>query len=130
MAMTTTANDRPGPELTSFQISLPGDQGQAEIASLYRWLGQDPEVGRQAVLSLASSPAQPGAMGPDLDLINVVLSNSIAAVSALIAAIGLWRSTRPQAPEIRIETVQIVVIMSAADPRAERDLAAELGRSS
>lgn len=111
-----------------FRILVADGDEQGEIASLYRWLSQDPDVVRAAEFSLGSASGQPGAMGVDLDLINIVVSNSISAVSMVLAAVALWRQNRSPAPEVQVEAVKasVTVTVQSTDPERLLQIAAEL----
>ncbi|MFH8991749.1 hypothetical protein [Streptomyces sp. NPDC017940] len=105
-----------------------GDTGG--LGSLLRWLGADPEltgvvrtdsgagayadVGAYADPDAApgtsgldgshrpSGPSGPtGHMGDAIEIINLVVSNSLALVSVLTSVLS-WRQSRPAAPEIRL----------------------------
>lgn len=69
--------------------------------SLYRWLSADPELSRNAELSVGSEN-EPGGMGVSLDVVNVVLSNAIS-FSSLMVAVASWRGSRPTQPVVRVE---------------------------
>jgi hypothetical protein len=112
--------------MMDLQISMADGADIDEIASLYRWLSQDPDVIREAALSLGASADHPDAMAPVLDVINVVVSNSIAAVSMVLAAIALWRQNRAPAPEVRVATVTVTVTVQDADPDTLVQVAAKI----
>ncbi|MEU6117267.1 hypothetical protein ABZ840_22340 [Streptomyces sp. NPDC047117] len=83
--------------------------------SLYRWLLMDPELRGRAKASIA--PAQPGQghMGGPLEVVNVVVSNTIA-LGSLLVAVGAWRGSRPRAPEVRLERDGVVVTVQGSSP--------------
>jgi hypothetical protein len=83
--------------------------------SLYRWLIDDPDVRRYTTLSRADG--QPGDMGGALDVINVVLSNTIA-FSSLIVAVASWREARKNPPTVEIERNGVRVTINNASPEA------------
>lgn len=82
---------------------------------LYRWLTDDPDVRRDATLSFASG--QPGDMGGALEVINVVLSNTIA-LSSLVLAIATWRGSRRNSPTVEIERDGVRVMINEDSPEA------------
>lgn len=112
------------------KVSIDDEKGQGEIASLYGWLSQDPDVIREADLSLSSASDQESALGPSLEIINIIISNSIAAASVVLAAITLWRQNRSSTPEVRIEAVNtsISVNVSSDDSKVLAQKAAELAK--
>lgn len=78
----------------------------ASAASLYRWLAQDREVTRDVALSLGEG--RPEDMGGALEVINVVLSNSIALTS-LITSLATWRASRRPPVKVVVERGNIRV---------------------
>ena len=106
------------------RVSLPAHARHGELVSLHRWLCHDPDVRDEAAISLDCVPQPPGDMSPGLELINIVVSNSLSAVSAIVAAISLWRSTRSEPPDVRIETVRVSLTVSGGE---EDDRDAVLG---
>lgn len=68
--------------------------------SLYRWLCRDDDLGRGDSQITRANPIPPGGLG-GLEMINVVLSNSIA-LGALIVAVAGWRASRPRGPVVRL----------------------------
>ncbi|MFF3542492.1 hypothetical protein [Streptomyces platensis] len=95
-----------------------GEAGAAEAAvSLYRWLVAEPELRGQVRVSLGAEQPEPGHMGGALDLVNVVLANSIA-LGSLVTAVATWRGSRPRPPQIRLERDGVVVTLQDASPEA------------
>jgi len=109
-----------------FRVSI-GEEGTPDDAeSLYRWLAADPDIRESAELSLASSVSGGGEMSPLLDVINVVLSNSIASASLLVTVLTAWRSSRERPPEIKVEAHGVTVTIADGDQRALPELAEKL----
>ncbi|MGW1793036.1 effector-associated constant component EACC1 [Streptomyces tubercidicus] len=75
----------------------------------------EPEL--QAGVSLEAEPSEPGQMGGGLELVNVVLSNSIALAS-LVTAVATWRGSRARPPQIRLERDGVVVTLQDGSPEA------------
>ncbi|MFG1955948.1 hypothetical protein [Micromonospora sp. NPDC048830] len=100
-----------GPLEVSIRVD---DQG-----SLYRWLMLDPEVRRDATVTLTPAPPKAGEMGGALDVINVVLSNGIA-IGSLLVAVSSWRESRPRPPVTRIERDGISIAIEDASPETVR----------
>ncbi|WP_416483374.1 effector-associated constant component EACC1 [Streptomyces sp. CL12] len=85
-------------------------------ASLRRWLASDPELRGEVLIAPPSGAATPGSMGSGgLDIVNVVVSNSIALGSLLVALAG-WRSSRPRPPRLTLERNGVVVTVQDASP--------------
>ncbi|GAA5615311.1 hypothetical protein CP981_20510 [Streptomyces platensis] len=85
--------------------------------SLYRWLVAEPELRGQVRVSLGAEPSEPGHMGGGLDLVNVVVANSIA-LGSLITAVATWRGSRPRPPQVRLERDGVVVTLHDSSPEA------------
>lgn len=94
-----------------------GVEGVEGAVSLYRWLVDEPELRGQAGVSLEAEPSEPGQMGGGLELVNVVLSNSIA-LGSLVTAVATWRGSRPRPPQIRLERDGVVVTLQDGSPEA------------
>ncbi|MGW7450074.1 effector-associated constant component EACC1 [Streptomyces sp. NPDC054787] len=83
------------------EITIMGDEKEATL-SLYHWLMRDVDSG-DAEISLegrAASDSVPMS-GASLDLINVVVSNTLA-LSSLVVAIANWRASRAQSHEVSL----------------------------
>jgi hypothetical protein len=92
--------------------------------SLFRWLVNDPDVARLAEVR-PSGRIEPGEMGPGLDMIDVVVSNSIGLAS-LVTAVATWRLTRSRGTEVRIESAGRVVTVMGDDQESVRRVVAAL----
>ncbi|MET0425707.1 MAG: hypothetical protein ABW046_17700, partial [Actinoplanes sp.] len=90
-----------------------------EVGSLYRWLALDPQVRQEATVSLRPAPPADGEMGGALEVINVVLSNSIA-VGGLLVAVSSWRKSRPRAPRATLEHNGVRIVLEDASPENVR----------
>ncbi|MFE1516781.1 hypothetical protein ACFW9I_08160 [[Kitasatospora] papulosa] len=96
--------------------------GEAEI--LLRWLHEERDLHGQARLSLGGThPPPPGGMGGSaLEIVNVVLTNSIA-LGSLVTTLVAWRSSRPTPPpSVRIEVNGVPVTVNTDDPEVIRSL--------
>ncbi|MEV2253432.1 hypothetical protein AB0I94_23090 [Streptomyces sp. NPDC050147] len=93
----------------------PGDGSAASVLSLYRWLVAEPELRGHARLSTRARHAAPGTMGDGLDLVNVVLANSIA-LGGLVTAVAAWRGSRPRPPQVRLERDGVVITLQDSSP--------------
>ncbi|MFE6488254.1 hypothetical protein ACFVGN_35715 [Streptomyces sp. NPDC057757] len=103
-----------------------------DALSLYRWLGDDPDVGRDVGLSLlsreqapASGESAPGYMGPGLDAIEAVFNGSVQ-LAQLALAVAAWRLARPRPPRVRLERAGTTVLLDSDDPEAIRRALAAL----
>jgi hypothetical protein len=86
-----------------------------DATSLRRWLMADPDLRGHAVVSVRPEAAEPGQMGGALDVVNVVLANSIA-LGSLITAVVTWRGSRPRPPRITLERDGSVVTLYDSSP--------------
>lgn len=104
-------------------LSVADSSDGTETASLYRWLAQDPDVRRDAEVTIVPAPARPGDMGGSLEVVNVVLSNAIA-FSSLVVAVAAWIGSRRSSsgPVVRIERDGAAVTISADSPEAVREV--------
>lgn len=88
------------------RIWVEDDNSGEQIRQLYRWLGRDARLARQATVQPGGKP-QPGQMsGASLELINLILSNGIALGSLVTAITAFCKSARSPA---RPEPVVVVV---------------------
>ncbi|MGW1375198.1 effector-associated constant component EACC1 [Streptomyces sp. NPDC002446] len=113
------------------EIIVDGDGAEltpatGSLASLYRWLIQDPDVAQQAEVSLGTGPARPGAMGGAFEVINAVVTHGIA-LGSLAVACATWRAARPSAPAVRIERDGVTVTVEDGSPETVRRIVDALG---
>lgn len=83
--------------------------------SLYRWLVAEPGLRGQAEVSTSSARPHPGHMGGALEVVNVVLANTIA-LGSLIVAVGAWRDSRSRPPQVRLERNGVVITLQDGSP--------------
>ncbi|NBE80220.1 effector-associated constant component EACC1 [Micromonospora rubida] len=77
-------------------LRIDNDPAGTEATTLYRWLARDRQLARHARLSPAAGAPTDGEMsGGSLEMVNVVLSNSIALAS-LITSIVAFRKAQKQ----------------------------------
>ncbi|GHA55525.1 hypothetical protein GCM10010303_79140 [Streptomyces purpurascens] len=107
-----------------------------ESKALLRWLHAERDLrGRARMFMGGTQPPPPGSMGVPLEVVNVVLSNSIA-LGSLVTTLVAWRSSRPSPPPaVRIEVNGVPVTMDTDDPEVIRSLiealrSADLGSDS
>ncbi|MER5254442.1 MULTISPECIES: effector-associated constant component EACC1 [unclassified Streptomyces] len=91
------------------------DEFAASVLSLYRWLVTEPELRGHARVSTGTRQAEQGRMGDGLDLVNVVLANSIA-LGGLVTAVAAWRGSRPRPPQVRLERDGVVIDLRDCSP--------------
>lgn len=91
----------------------------ASLTSLYRWLAQDPDVAQQAEVALESGRPGAGEMGDAFEVINVVVTHTLA-LGSLAVACATWRASRPSAPAVRIERDGVTVTVEDGSPEAVR----------
>ncbi|MFJ2729340.1 hypothetical protein [Streptomyces collinus] len=96
------------------EIEVVGDDGPLTRA-LHRWLLRDPDTAPLAP-ALRGRHEEAGAMGPGLDLIDVVVSNAIG-LSGLLLAVANWRTSRGNRSEVRIEHNGVTVTVTSAESR-------------
>ncbi|MEK8143386.1 hypothetical protein NKH18_18585 [Streptomyces sp. M10(2022)] len=84
--------------------------GAEAALSLCRWLMAEPELRGRAKVSTGPERPAAGHMGDGLELVNVVLTNSIA-LGSLISAVAVWRGSRPRPPQVRLERDGVVVTL-------------------
>lgn len=93
------------------------------LASLYRWLTDDPELqGSTRIDFAAAGGGELGRMGASLDVINVLLSNSIA-LAGLIVSYRAWRDSRSKPERIRVEVGGVALRLDTASDKELEDLA-------
>ncbi|MGW1817227.1 effector-associated constant component EACC1 [Streptomyces sp. NPDC002125] len=84
-----------------------------ELASLYRWLSNDPDLAQWVEFSFGQEEPEPGAMGLDLDQIVALVSavtGTVGAAAGVFSSITQWRSTRPRG------TAQVTVVSGSGAP--------------
>ncbi|MCQ4202221.1 hypothetical protein ACFW5W_13170 [Streptomyces sp. NPDC058783] len=110
------------------EIDIVVGDGPLGVSSLRRWLLAEPDLRGQASVSVRTEGQQQGAMGSGLDVVNVVLSNSIA-LGSLLVAVATWRRSRPRAPQVTMERDGVVVTLDGDSPEAVQRILREWGGS-
>lgn len=113
-----------GGDQVRLTLAVDGDVGGQEGAALRNWLGRDETLRGQAQVQVGDS-SRPGAMGQALELVNVVLSNTLALANLLLA-VAAWRQSRPRRSTVRIEAYGSTFTLDTDDPRAIEALARTL----
>ncbi|MET9430132.1 MULTISPECIES: hypothetical protein [unclassified Streptomyces] len=98
------------------------------VASLYRWLAQDPDVARHTTVTLVPGPERAGDMGGAFEIINAVVANSIA-LGSLAVACATWRGSRGTAPVVRIRRGDVTVTVENGSPEEVSGIVDALGGS-
>ena len=101
--------------MSEFRFRVEADDEGQTVASLHQWLAQDPDVARWSTVHLEADDTVPGAMGPVLDVVTVIISNSLA-LGGLVVAYLSWRDSRPRSPKVSIERDGVVVSLTDSSP--------------
>ncbi|MET8144344.1 hypothetical protein ABZU32_28895 [Sphaerisporangium sp. NPDC005288] len=72
------------------RLSAEGDNSEAALRDLYGWLAQEP--GLRGRIQLVEHEAEPGALGPVADAIQVALGSVGVLATALVAWLHIRRS--------------------------------------
>lgn len=108
------------------QISVVEEKDDdSTVASLYRWLAQDEELGRSVRFSRVGAAGRLGEMSSGLELINVIVSNAIA-LSSLIVALASWRESRATPSIISIQRNGVTIAIDDSSPECVQRAIAEL----
>ena len=91
------------------QVGVVDERDATAISSFFRWLTRDREMRRHAEVSLAHAGSA-GEMGA-LDLINVVLTQSVGLLS-LAVAYAAWRDSRVKAPQIAVTVGGTTIVLA------------------
>jgi hypothetical protein len=86
----------------SIEIRMSGPGADQELASLYNWLVEEPDVRSHARISLRAVEADPDEMGAGLDIIQLVVDSGFQALN-LALAYATWRKSRQSLTRVTIE---------------------------
>ncbi len=96
------------------------------LNEFYEWLRSDVAVARSADVGLADADPGSGHMGA-ADVINIVLSNTVA-LGSLAIAYASWRKSRSeppeQAPALTFAVNNVTIVVRDADPETIERLTA------
>jgi hypothetical protein len=94
-------------------IELHDQDRSHDLVSMHHWLSRNADLVRHARVRLRSADSGPhmGAM----DVIDVVLSNTLAAASLLVAY-RAWRESRTDPPTVEFEINGIRIVVTDATP--------------
>ncbi|MEU8135746.1 effector-associated constant component EACC1 [Streptodolium elevatio] len=97
-----------------------GSDAAEDVRHLYRWLRDSDQLRYDARVELASAEAPDGAaMGPALDVIDIVLASGFSAAS-LAATLAMWRSSRPRAGSATLTVGATTVTVQDGSPETIR----------
>jgi hypothetical protein len=104
--------------------TMTGDDHEA-VSDLYRWLRQDADVRRHAVVELVPQQQPGGTMGA-VEIINMVLGQGFTALN-LALSYASWRTARPAAPPITITVTGGSITVEDASQETIRRIVEALG---
>jgi hypothetical protein len=116
----------------SIDIRITGPQATEDMSSLYRWLRDEPDIRRNAVIELTYKPGPEGTLGPVTDAIQLVVNDGFELATLVLTYLG-WRTTRKKPPsggDVTIERDGTTVHLSDADPDLVQKVIRELGEGS
>jgi hypothetical protein len=94
---------------------MSGQDAEFELRSLCDWLRHEPDVARSARIAFGRGVAEPGEMGVQLEVIQLVMDSGFQALN-LALAYAAWRATRASKPRVVIECSGAKVSLDDADP--------------
>jgi hypothetical protein len=100
---------------SAIYIAMDGREAGEELRSLCTWLQDDDYVRRYAGISLQVSAPSEGAMGPDFETIELLVSSGFELANLALAYLS-WRASRIEKPSVTIKRGAIEVIVSEGDP--------------
>lgn len=104
----------------TFRVIASDTSVEAETRSLCDWLRLEPGIRRYANISMGSSTAPvPGAQGPVLDLVSLLVSSGFSAAS-LGVSIDTWRRQRQAHPTVSVERDGTTVMIEGSVLEARR----------
>jgi hypothetical protein len=110
--------------MVKVRIAVAEAEREAALIDLYRWLRQDPDVGRHTPVALASSTPGGGSMGA-VDVIELIVGQGLTALN-LALSYAAWRATRSSAPPITINVNGGSFTVQDASEETVRRIVAEL----
>ncbi|MFD5023480.1 hypothetical protein [Streptomyces sp. NPDC058373] len=102
-----------------FAAAEAGDEAQAELRSLHRWLAKDQAL-RDGVRLEAVVDEDAGVMGPSVEVVLAVISSAVALAEFPLSFTAWRHAKRPQRPPV-------VVVLDGGDPDRRAELLRELG---
>jgi len=90
----------------------------AVLASLYRWLAQDPRLGGQVAARLRPRRLPEASMG-GVEVIDLIVSNAIA-LGSLAISYATWRRALGREPTVRFEHEGQALTVTACTPEEVR----------
>lgn len=105
------------------RVQVPDDAEEAR--SLYAWLAAEPTVRTSGQLRPENTDPPPGAMGPVLEAVSLVVGSGLS-LGQLLVAVAAWRATRPRPYRVEVAFGDRTVAIEAADAEAALAIARQL----
>lgn len=102
------------------------DAAEEELRSFHQWLNGDPDIRRQATISMESAAPAKGEMGASFEVIKLVLESGFQVATFALSYVT-WRGTRRNRPAIIIERNGVSVSIDSDDPEVIARAIRELG---
>lgn len=96
-------------------IRMDGSDADRELASLYAWLREEPDIRGHARISFGAAEVDSSEMGAIFDIIQLMVDSGFQALN-LALAYTTWRATRSSHPEVTIEYNGNRVSLKDSDP--------------
>ena len=110
----------------SIHIYITGPNADQELGSLYAWLQDEPDIRRQARVSLMATESGPSDMGAALEVIQLAVDGGFQALN-LALAYASWRATRPSRPQVTIERDGTKITLDDANPDTVQAIVRAIG---
>lgn len=101
-------------------------RGGVEQRSLYAWLSNDRELRRSARIDVGGADPAPDAMGPDLDVIQLIVDSTFQTASLAVALAAWRRACRPRTA-VTIERDGVTVTIPEGSAVEAEDILCMLG---
>ena len=95
-------------------VSIPGEDNQELIQSMYEWFIYDDEIRTGARIKLVNSRPEPGSMTGGIELISLLVSSGFN-IASLAVAIASWRSSRTPSPIVHVEVLGNIATIDESD---------------
>ncbi|MEV0399166.1 hypothetical protein [Actinoallomurus sp. NPDC050550] len=95
------------------------------LRSFARWLGEEPEIRRHAVINGLAAVPGAGDMGGALEVVQLVLDSGFQLAN-LALAYTAWRSTRSDAPAVTVSRGGVSITLASGDAEVVARLVREL----
>ena len=98
----------------TIKVRMSGPVADVELASLYAWLREEPDIQRHAQMSLMNTEVDPTEMGVAFDVIQLIVDSGFQAAN-LALAYTAWRATRSRPPQVTIEHDGVTVTLNGSE---------------